>query len=83
MNEEKYKVYINGRWELEDFGVFSKQYTQCYSLLYSLAAPSQETELVRRGFQFEYSKYPWRGGFSVINFYFSLYAIIPQPTARR
>lgn len=71
------KIRIDGRWELEDFGVFSKQYTQCYSLLYSLSGVSEESELARRGFQFEYARYPWRGGYSVVNFYYSLYAQIP------
>lgn len=78
MTNETIKVSIDGRWELEDFGVFAKQFTQCYSLLYSLSARSQETEFARKGFQFEYSKYPWRGGFSVLNFYYRLYARMPR-----
>ena len=78
MEQGQEKIHIDGRWQLEDFGVFSKQYTQSYSLIYSLANNPFETELERRGFRFEYSKYPWRGGFSVINFYYSLYARIPE-----
>lgn len=78
MERGKEKIHIDGRWQLEDFGVFSKQYTQSYSLIYSLTKNPIETEFEHRGFRFEYSKYPWRGGFSVINFYYSLYARIPE-----
>lgn len=78
MKQGKARIDIDGRWQLEDFGVFSKQYTQSYSLIYSLTQNPNETKFESYRFRFEYSKYPWRGGFSVINFYYSLYARIPN-----
>jgi hypothetical protein len=79
-------IRIDGKWELEDFGVFSKHYTQCYALLYSLHQANVGSPIVQNFLDFEYSKFPWRGGYSVLHFYYALYHHIPfddRPKVKR
>lgn len=66
-------------WEMQELADLARLYTQCYSLVYSLSGARVESddERVIDWFHGVYAKYPWRGGFSALNFYRSLYAKIP------
>jgi len=72
---EIYRLDIDGKWTLRDFHEFPYSYTQAYSFLYSLTV---------RGFIGEdrvrdiFNLYPWRGGYSAVNFYNRLYRIVPR-----
>jgi hypothetical protein len=70
---------LDHEWEMQELADLAKLYTQCYSLVYSLsgARVDSEDERVIDWFHGVYAKYPWRGGFSALNFYQSLYAKIP------
>lgn len=80
MNASQVEIDIDGKWSLEDLSVMSKTYIQCYSLIYSLAdieLPRVEYEKFREYLKGEYLRYPWRGGFSTVNFYKNIYNKIP------
>lgn len=66
-------------WNMDDMASMAKLYNQCYSLVYSLSGFQIDStdERVIDWFQGAYAKYPWRGGFSTVNFYHSLYTKIP------
>lgn len=71
---ELYRLDIDGEWTLRDFHEFPYAYTQAYSFLYSLNIREvQDEERVWEVF----NSYPWRGGYSAVNFYNQLYRIVP------
>ncbi|MCK4621065.1 MAG: hypothetical protein KAT62_02495 [Desulfuromonadales bacterium] len=66
-------------WAFDEFSHMSKMYIQCYSLIYSLSdieLPSAY-EKYNDFFKAEYANYPWKGGYSVVNFYRSIFNKIP------
>lgn len=75
MEIDNIKLYIDGRWELTDLNTLTRVYIQLYGLLYSLdvAEDYLDTEI-----QYIYGKYPWRGGFSAVNFYQNLFSKMPR-----
>ena len=87
---DNYKISIDGKWELKDLHSFAYAYTQVYALIYSIAEgkvtpanPDEESELAcDDAFEYEsrtaYTRYPWRGGYSVFDFYQELYYSIPE-----
>lgn len=70
---------LDKEWEMDEMATLSKLYIQCYSLVFSLSDfyVNEDDERVFDWFKGAYAKYPWRGGFSTINFYHALYAKIP------
>lgn len=70
---------LDDNWEMQELADLAKHYAQCYSLVYSLsgARVDSDDERVIDWFHGVYAKYPWRGGFSALNFYRALYAKIP------
>lgn len=74
MDSERYRIEIDGEWSLADFHEFPYAYTQAYSFLYALIVDElQEDERLETTF----SAYPWRGGYSAVNFFSYLYKLIP------
>ena len=61
------KLHIDERWELTDLNMLTRVYIQVYGLLYSLDVAYKEEEI-----KYIYRKYPWRGGYSAVNFYQNL-----------
>ena len=70
---------LDKEWDMQELATLSKLYIQCYSLVYSLSGFEVDStdERIIDWFQGAYAKYPWRGGFSTVNFYHSLYAKVP------
>jgi hypothetical protein len=70
---------LDNDWEMQELADLAKLYTQCYSLVYSLSGDRVEStdEQVVDWFHGVYAKLPWRGGYTAVNFYNSLYAKIP------
>jgi hypothetical protein len=68
-------IRIDGQWELSDFGYFPHRYTEVYSFIYALN-DSRKTNDTK--YQALFERYPWRGGYSAVNFYDDLYAVIPR-----
>lgn len=79
MESGKAYLKIDKEWNMDELARLSKLYNQCYSLIYSLSSFEVDSsdQRVIDWFQGAYAKYPWRGGFSTVNFYFSLYSKIP------
>lgn len=80
METSQVEIDIDGKWTLEDLYVMSRTYIQCYSLVYSLSdieLPRTEYERFSDYLKGEYSRYPWRGGYSTVNFYNNIYHRIP------
>ncbi|AVP86020.1 hypothetical protein C7K70_19360 [Aeromonas hydrophila] len=75
MEVDNIKLYIDGRWELTDLNVLTRVYIQLYGLLYSLDVAD---DYLDEEIQYIYGKYPWRGGFSAVNFYQNLFSKMPR-----
>lgn len=75
MQPIKTKLQLDGRWNLEDLSEAMKGYTQLYGFAYSLLA---ELPIARREeIDYIYGKFPWRGGYSTVNFFNQLFHKIP------
>ncbi|MGF6526056.1 hypothetical protein [Variovorax sp. PvP013] len=70
-------VHIDGRWGIEDLRKFSDLVQDAYAFVYALSGAGATSTKQRMGELFR--KYPWRGGFSSVNFFDDLYKIIPSP----
>ena len=58
------------KWSLVDLYQFPHAYTHVYAFLYSL---TQTGRLSEAAVAETYRRYPWRGGYSAVNFYGELY----------
>ena len=76
LSEKKYKINIDGKWDLEDLYVFPHTYEQVYFLLYSLLP--HDDEEIQSKIKYAYSKFPWKGGYSAVNFYNKLKYTTPR-----
>jgi hypothetical protein len=71
----KTKLRLDGSWNLEELSEATKDYIQLYGFAYSLlpdlpAARRSEVDHI-------YGKFPWRGGYSTVNFFNQLFHKIP------
>lgn len=74
METGTHKIYIDGKWDIYDLHIFPYRYAQIYSFLYALSAAENPKSLFMQASQ----HYPWRGGYSTINYYFEIYGLIPE-----
>jgi hypothetical protein len=75
---------LDGRWGLEDLSNTTKDYIQLYGFAYSLV-PDLPTAR-REEIDYIYGKFPWRGGYSTVNFFNQLFHKIPlklRPEVKR
>jgi hypothetical protein len=72
---ESYRITLDGEWSLNDFYELPHTYSQVYAFVYGLELPDdfEEYERVLR-----YANYPWRGGYSAVNFYRQLESAVPR-----
>ena len=84
LESQKTKIGLDGEWSLEELSEATKDYIQLYGFAYSLLPnlPSaRQTEV-----DYIYGKFPWRGGYSTVNFFNQLFHKIPpklRPKVRR
>ena len=76
-SQKPYRVVLpeSGSWSLHDLYVFPHAYEQCYAFIYCL-----DTELPARDIEaIDYAvlNYPWKGGYSYVNFYALLQRQVP------
>ncbi|MDR7377644.1 hypothetical protein J2X19_002323 [Rhodoferax ferrireducens] len=69
-------VQIDGRWGIDDLRKFSDLVQDAYAFVYALSGIGAASTKQKMGILFR--KYPWRGGFSSVNFFDDLYSIIPS-----
>ena len=81
MPPNQYRIPIDGRWDLIDLYEFPHTYTQIYSVVYVLQEQLPTSRLDRKAHVF--SKYPWRGGYSTVNWFSGLYYTIPRDNRPR
>lgn len=70
-------VHIDGRWGIEDLRKFSDLVQDAYAFVFALTGAG--TKSTRQHMESLFRKYPWRGGFSSVNFFDDLYRLIPSP----
>lgn len=71
----KTKLRLDGRWNLEELSEATRDYTQLYGFAYSLLADLPTAR--REEIDYIYGKFPWRGGYSTVNFFNQLFHKIP------
>src|SRR5262245_58508129 len=69
----RHRIYIDKRWTLEGLTTFSRTYEQVYAFYYAVSPHEVAGEEVRL-----FSAFPWRGGYSAVNFYYGLRHAVPQ-----
>jgi hypothetical protein len=70
-----YRILLNKDWTLEDLSKVPHVYSEVYAFLYSLfEIDKRGNKLVHGAFR----SYPWRGGYSVLNFYNRLKSYLPE-----
>lgn len=83
MQDSEYRIALNGRWELTDLSEFSRVYTQVYSFFY--VVDERFEDLLQIDLTM-FSVHPWRGGYSAVNFYRSLWQFVrrdDRPTVKQ
>lgn len=63
---ERYRIAIDGEWSLQDLYVFPHAYNQLYSFVFSVTQGRLDVEEDEEWPRFDY---PWRGGWSTVNFF--------------
>lgn len=77
LSSGNYAIQIDREWSLDDLHGLPQTYSQVYSFLYSLEA-SKGGRAVMQKEKEVFAHYPWRGGFSAVNFYNDLQSLIPS-----
>jgi hypothetical protein len=76
------RLSLAGEWSLHDLYEYSHIFNQVYSLVFYLDSPREgAAELEGRDIDDEGTKlgaFPWRGGYSAVNFYRRLEASVPS-----
>ena len=75
LEAKRTQLGLDGRWGLEELSDATKDYIQLYGFAYSLIP---DLPLARREeIDYIYGKFPWRGGYSTVNFFNQLFHKIP------
>jgi hypothetical protein len=70
-------VHIDGRWGIDDLRRFSDLVQDSYAFVFALSGLGGAKS--KNAIQSLFRRYPWRGGFSSVNFFDDLYRLIPSP----
>lgn len=83
-----YKIALDKRWQLDELNEYTKAFEQAYYAAFAIEAIKERGVLPednRRKIHSEMAAYPWRGGYSTLNFYFGVKDIVGrrrQPSVR-
>src|SRR5688500_8691733 len=75
LQTSKTKLLLNGRWNLEELSETTKGYTQLYGFAFSLLDDLPQDPRIQMDYL--YARFPWRGGYSTVNFFNQLFHKIP------
>ena len=78
-----YRLLVDGGWGLLELSNFGQQYVQVYSLIHALEVEAEEGGASEDRFRWALRAFPWRGGWSAVNFFKSLIAAVPGEYAPR
>jgi hypothetical protein len=71
-----YRIRLDADWSLKDFYELPHVFAQVYAFNCAFLIPDKVRDLDRLTHTF--SSYPWRGGYSAVNFYNVLGYLVPQ-----
>lgn len=71
-----YAILMDRRWSLEDLYVFPRNYEQIY-YAYEALVPAPDEQVDARILR-AFTAFPWRGGYSAVNFYNQLKSATPR-----
>lgn len=75
-----YRIELDGTWSLSEFYELPHVFTQTYAFNYTFSGEDvRDPERVAHAF----SSFPWRGGYSAVNFYNVLYTQFLDGRVRR
>jgi hypothetical protein len=72
-----YRIDLDGQWSLRDFYDFPHTFEQLYAFHYAFDAAEDQVR-DDEGLVHAFATYPWRGGYSAVNFYNTLGYQIPR-----
>ncbi len=72
---QTYSIKLDGDWSLKDFYEFPHTFAQVYAFHYAFRSDAEVRDHDRLAHAF--ASYPWRGGYSAVNFYNVLANQIP------
>ena len=81
-----YRLELDGEWGLLEFSGFGRQYVQSYALYHLLIAAERGDETSWHELRWALNAFPWRGGWSSVDFFDALVRIVPRthlPRIRR
>ena len=78
-----YGLRVDGGWGLLELSEFGRQYVQVYSVIHALAAEAEERGALENRLRRTLRAFPWRGGWSSVNFFKSLIDAVPDEYAPR
>lgn len=71
-----YTIGLDGDWSLRDFYELPHAFGQVYAFHYALVSDAEVRDRDRLALAF--ASYPWRGGYSAVNFYIALASQVPK-----
>jgi hypothetical protein len=74
--ENTYIIGLDGDWSLADFYELPHTFAQVYAFHYAFRPGTEVRDRDRLAYAF--ASYPWRGGYSAVNFYIVLSSQIPR-----
>ena len=83
---ELYRLELDGDWGLWELSEFGRQYVQAYSFYHVLIAADRGNELCLYRLRWALHAFPWRGGWSSVDFFDALVRTVPRshlPRVRR
>lgn len=78
------KLLLDGQWTLEELSKATRDYIHLYGFAYSLLSDLPQAR--KADIDYIYGKFPWRGGYSTVNFFNQLFHKIPpkfRPEVKR
>src|SRR5262245_9714287 len=76
-NIGKTRLGLDGEWSLENFSEFTRGYQDLYAFFHALQASGSADDEYGVRAHYAFRAYPWRGGWSAVDFYAALRAAIP------
>lgn len=76
---DSYFIKLDKRWKLDELSEFSKNYEQSYYAAFALVALGKDSSLgldTQARLLSQMARYPWKGGFSTVHFYYGVTRIV-------
>ena len=74
---EPYRLHMDGEWDIPLLVTFGREYMQVYSFLYVLESAARGNEFQKARLRLALHAYPWKGGWSAVDFFQYLVSTVP------